>query len=326
MTTSVKSDWIKLEKFSFAYWSKPLPLEDDEFIMIPQKYAECDSDGIYKYKNKEWLRIIDYDSEFNCECHAAAIDKSRKMIYAYDKEAQLHEFDLVEKRLKRTNKLLERNCGPHPRIVYVNDEIHIIGGRRCNKHYIFHLNTRKTEEIYEFSEIATKAIADHEMVYVEAINSILMVGGESDGSNYLNTIYQFSLSERFWKRLSVKLPTNLAGFGLTLTKCGQFVLIIGGYGGGTKGNIFILDIKSMIIRKSKIQTPKGVGCCTAIAVNNNHKDRMLTFGYIRTNFNDNLSLDLMELISEFICDEWCHMIKWSEAEHWKIRVSDILNS
>ena len=83
------------------------------------------------------------------------------------------------------------------------------------------------------------------------------------------------------------------------------------------------------MKKSKISLDKlpsgGSGCCRAIMVDNNDRDRMVTFGFIRKYFGDDLSLDLMELISRFICNEWCHLIQWSTGKHWKIRMADILS-
>ena len=211
---AISADWIELEKFPFPYWSRPLILANDEFIIVPQKYSSCKGDGIYQYRDKTWNKIIDYPSDFGSSCHSASIDDDNKVIYVDDDCSQLHQFDLAEKKFKSSTKLFEENCSEHPRIVYVNDVLHIIGGKDSNIHYIYHPDTKKVEKVHEFSEMALQdGFADHDIIYMKSINSILMFGGETD-ENYLDTIHQYSLIDKVWKKLDAKIPLGLCSFGL----------------------------------------------------------------------------------------------------------------
>ena len=90
MASSHSNNWEQLERLHHKYWSRPLVIDCDEFLVVPQKYSVCNGDGVYKYKNEQWDKIIDYDSNFGSMCHSASIDNDKKMLYVYDHLSQLH--------------------------------------------------------------------------------------------------------------------------------------------------------------------------------------------------------------------------------------------
>ena len=66
--------WTKLSNFPYKYFAAPLPLNDNEFIVAPDKAADCQSNCLYKFNTKqnkwiEWIehpKIPNYRSDYPC--------------------------------------------------------------------------------------------------------------------------------------------------------------------------------------------------------------------------------------------------------------------
>ena len=136
-TTSITSEWEKLATFPFQYFPKPLSLNSSSFVVVPQRYSACKGDGIYTYHidRDEWEKIIPYQSKLETSSHSAALDINNNVVYIYGDENNLYRFDLSAKKQLPTIPV-RQPFGSHPRMEFINDSLHLIGGDGSNKHHI----------------------------------------------------------------------------------------------------------------------------------------------------------------------------------------------
>ena len=108
-------DWRKLNPPPNAIFSELLSLNDNEFIVVPQRpdlqnqtYKDCN--GIHKYNaiNNKWTKIFDYPQDFESLAHKAAIDIKNNIIYICNEE-KLFEINLITKNVKMIKNEMNLN-------------------------------------------------------------------------------------------------------------------------------------------------------------------------------------------------------------------------
>ena len=319
--------WEKLPSIPWPFPGRPLVLNNNEILLVPQKLGYSNSDGIYKYMidEKQWINIVPYAKEFWTKYHGVALnndDKDNSMIYICNAD-NLVIVDINSKKFKEVK--YNTTIGQHPRCIYAHNQLHVVGGSANFKHIVYDEKEGKFQEIHAFqaSDTGTDAATGfyrHGMVYCQVRDCIFMFGGSltNDG------LFQFSFSTRKWMKIQMELPNvDGSGFGFVVTKDGKYIIIVAG---SNKGDTFVIDLDDYSSKKCKIAAPVS-SWRYACLVSNHAMIELLTNGYIRQNYKQGyFMVELIKMITDFNSKEDLHCINFSEQGHWRIDASAILNN
>eukprot|EP01084_Bolivina_argentea_P300847 518858_1 len=332
----MSSDWKQLKPFPFKYFDKPLLLNDNEFIIVPQSYTGFRSDGIYKYNIdvNQWIKILRYPPDFTSSYHSICLDKENQLIYVCNVEDKILTFDLNAK--KQTQQELHLNVGSHPKCIYINNMVHSIGGSGNNKHYIYNPKTKEIKQKYEFHDF--KNISLHYLVHLKNKKTLLLFGGKRRSDVFRipsDFVYELCLSNNKWTKWHNKCPQKLSGFAAIPTYDDKKIIIFGGQNGKDYNldDIFIYNIETNKIKKSSIKCPVK-GLCHVVKTYGRTDGELLTFAFVnscwKTKQFENLIRNplpthLIKLIANWLYDEFVHLIGFGSGQHWRISLNDILS-
>ncbi len=87
-STEIESNkWIELTSFPFANVSQQFLINNNEFLAaVSIKNKNVNGDGVYKFNTikNEWIKIFDYDNDFECIVNSAAYDLEHKLLYVHN--------------------------------------------------------------------------------------------------------------------------------------------------------------------------------------------------------------------------------------------------
>eukprot|EP01084_Bolivina_argentea_P288615 495393_1 len=325
------SRWSELPPFKFQFFPKPIPINGHQFVLAPSYYMRS-IDGIYTFNTNtnEWIKLLDYPDHdnFRSDSHSTSFDKKNQIIYLCNR-SQLLRFNLKTKSVEIVSTNI--NFGSYPGLVYVNDHIHIIGGENTDQHLIFDEKKNNFNEIYSFNTV-TNLLFGHSILYMKSRNSILLFGSKSQLT--APAISEFSMVNKKWNEWKMEIPDSVYYSATVSTKDEQYIFILGGYlsGGGWSNDIFVFDVKRDAFFKSSIKCPLRTQY-RGVIMKNDYKDELLTFGFIHKLFIDGTMNDVQELpcyiiklISEWVSNDYIHLIEFNSGKHWKISVDHILSS
>ena len=320
--------WNGLPAVPWPYFAKPLAINDNEFLVAPQRLSNSKSKGIYKFTidQKEWTNIVPYPSNFISEFHTAALnndDPANPIIYICNTKT-LVIVNVANKTLKEINYKLA--VGAHPRAVYANKQLHLIGGAQSFKHLVFDETKQEFRKMHIFTPregfSGYRGFSRHSLIYCKSKNCIFMFGGSIQG----NTISEFSCSTKKWRVLETGLPTNaakhLTGCGLVITGDERYIIIVGGI---NSPKIYVFDVNDYSIKISKIKPANTVWnyCCL---IGNHGKNELVADGYIRENYKGGyFMMELVKIIAAYNFVEEIYFLEFGRQNHWKINVSAILS-
>jgi len=275
-----KSEWVSLPSFPFKYMSKPLMI-NHQITVIPSNCSKfIRSDGIYKYNEceHEWIKIINYATNFEVDSSAIAFNQEEQIIYVWFGEGPfLYQMSLRDHRQSKIPIRIESN--QHAQLLHVENQVHIITSSLnmngwTSKHIVYDEVLKQIRLIHVFSE--NKCLDSHKLVHIASKNMFLLIG-----RLHSDHIYKYSLNTKKWSKWNLKIPQQLTRFTLLTTRYNQFVLVLGGWNGcaSSMDDIFFFDLTRKTVRRSKIKCPIK-GEFRGIITDNVDRDGLLTFGFI----------------------------------------------
>ncbi len=332
--------WNELLNFPFSHFGPVTCLNDNEFIVLSQKYEQFNDngDGIYTFNiiKNEWNKIYNYDTNISYNCFwSSAYDNKNKILYGVscdlktvDNDSKIFLFHLNS---KISTCLLQENK-KYYEIIFVNEQLHQIGSIESGNHFCFNNKQKYFQKISTLKKTAN--LMNFGNIYLPQNKILFIMGGYVPSLTifqYCNTIWKYSTKTKHWCELKITLPVKLAGFGVVSTKNEQYIIILGGsisLGEGSD-NIFIYDIIKNKFMISKIKCPEKAEY-QAILFNNSLRDEILTYGYIKNCFKNpmfnNVQLlptYLVKMIGVYYCLEQIHLIG-RKNKHWSINIDCLL--
>ena len=318
-------------------------------------YAIDQEEGvlIYNYHTNKWSNYGNFisvdgvhnqwlpNSWFSDDTTLAAIDSGNNTIFFinYSKKIAILRMKMCTHEASMTMKWEINDAvkiGPGAESCVIGDKYHIIGGWKTNKHVLYTPTTDKFDTIHDFDKMKGDfQISYHHLVQFR--NKLLLFGGLDTSNKPLGTIYEYSFQNNAWNKLDIKCPPGLSSFGATTVLREQFVILFG----GEKENeiatdeIWIYCVQNQSFRKSKVKCPINGEWqqqhIRAYSYNDDKRDELTVFGYIRESFQ-NMTDDgrfpprsLIKIIYTYFLNEWIHLFFFGwDSLHWRIDVCDIL--
>ena len=290
--------------------------------------------GIFKYNNNKnkWKLYAQYPSHYDGMARKSVIDdKTNKIyiIYGY----HMLTFDIPTKQFEATYSVI--NDGE---LILMDDDIYLIG---YNQIFKWNITNKQFQNIDNFKfEQTEQHLTWYGKVWINTMKSLLIIGGY-----YTNTIDTASDNIYEYKpnmtlKTVCKLPNTLCCCNCIKTRDEQFVIILGGKTtfilGKFVDDIYVLNVKLMIITKSKIKCPEK-GEYHGVCVYDEEYENKLTFGFIRDcwkglEFGDVMypPFYLCKFIQQWFVKETLHLFAkkstLNQRNHFNIDLDNILSS
>eukprot|EP01084_Bolivina_argentea_P264262 447594_1 len=328
--------WISLKSTPFGHFPSVVAMDSKKFLTVALNNSSFKSDGIYTYiiSQNRWIKSINYDKDSWFSSIAAAFNEKTNELYIFEficNNLVIINFTTFTWTLINFPYL---SYCDGAKCIIINNELHLIGGKRNNKHLVWKHNAKQLEQIHVFNELKV-GFKSHELVYIESKQLLYMFGGESH-QHPLDTIYQYSIVKGEWSISKVKMPRKLHRFGLIYTKYWNVCVLFGGIKYDENGytfskDIFIFDVETQLFSQSIIQCPMPCMCEVILYDNYPYSEMLITCGYIRNLRNINncypfVPHDIISFIACMFILQYVHLIDVTDGYHWKINLDEILNN
>ena len=326
MSSPVKaSKWQKLPSFPFPYFSQPVFINKDEFIVCPSKHSSCLSDGIYLFntKQKNWRKMFNFPPLFRCFARSTAYhSKTSTLFVSLLCSDYLLKFDLNAQKL---TQFIYEPSENHAKLLMIEDELHAV---LKNEHCIFNVTQNQIKPLYTLVHGCDNPNFHH-LIYLKSQKCLLLFDKKK--------IHRFSILNKKWKPIrDLKLPQEIGKFGVVTTRDERYTILFGGgFYVDTQGyldSIYIYDIINHKFRKSKIKCPI-TGRFHATIGDDADSDKMVVFGFINNCYKEKDFTDLqvlpyylIELISKWYQQQQVYLLRRSDLDPslFTINVDDIL--
>ena len=340
---TAQSCWTELTKPPDAVFSDLLPLNDHEFIVVPQRHPRDhsykDSKSIHKYNaiSNEWTKVMDYPQNFKLMSHKSFIDTKNNMIYLCNDDSKLLQINLNTKKIKTLSN--KANMGTFPGIFIINDKIHIIDAYQ--RHLVFNESNDKFDLIHDYKD--DKMTVSNRPFYFTKTKSIINTFLRKKSKKSCPIIMEFKNNK--WNDWKIENNQYIAGSRILATSREDYLIFMNGVDLTSSNRhdlIFVYDVGKGKLIKSDIELPKDSGKrrISCGVTRNNDKENLVTFGFINKCFGGNeyqniqrLPFYLIKFIETWVCYETMHVIinrdsdfNPKERKHWIIDMDKIITS
>ena len=332
--------WIKCAPLKVRLFSGPILLNGNEFVLAPFTNSfNCKRLQKYNITENKWTDYLEYKAKSSTDFDMAINNKDKTLII-YDFKGQLTTFNT---KTDQTNMMIPdvpQKIGSDPRCVIIDNQLHIVHGYKNNKHYVLDIKSKQLQTTYEFTDFENgHGLYEHSLIHLKRKQKLLLLGGvPSNSTEYNKTIWEYSIVDKIWKKLAIKVCEPARYFGCVVTDDERYMIILGGRVQGymTSDRIYILDLNLMVFRKCHVELPVTTICGAVVVADDKYKNECVVCGFLRNiiGVDDDSyfpSDDIVGLIMKWCLNEWIHVIGPSsrfeecESNHWKIKVSDILS-
>ena len=311
MTTAAPAtEFIKLQQPPEGPYGRLLPLNNHEFVVVPQTngltISYKNGDGIYKYNaiNKDWQKIMDYPKDFKSFEHFSTIDIANKIIYVYNANGELFKIDLNTKSI---HLLATYYLDSFPGIIFANNTIHVIAGATTDQHLIYDTTDGTFEPIKDFDDdklsIATSAL------YFKKNKSIITTIHDPQNDEKPVSIMEFKDNQ--WNIWKIPNCEYLYQSKIVGTTKGDYVIFMAGLDIATwepYKYISVYDVRRDRVIISDIEAPSYSAAALSTIVSNDEYDNLLTFGFMNESYQEKqiMPIYIIELIEKWVCVETWH--------------------
>ena len=334
-----KAAWNKLPNLPKADFGDVTNLNHAELVLVTLNKAYK-----YNYIKNEWKLWIEHNRALKYE--KIAYNKSNHKLYCSGTGGygRMMIIDTKTENIEQFSPTFDVYDNQYPNLVNVGQDIHVIGGSQCSKHFIWNDESKELDEIFDFSTIeneAIKGVGDEDGNIVMETHSISLSGSDEDflsGScliyvssqdlllifgGPLKNIHQFSLATNTWTVWNDKLDCSFSYGIAVLTNDERYVIIVGSFG---SDEIYVLDLRQELLKKSAIRCPESGSHLAAISSNIQMDDLMVN-GYIRF-IHDEVPPEIVGLILKYYTVEMLHWMAYKKSTiprgHYMIPVNDII--
>ena len=249
-----------------------------------------------------------------------AIDSQNKVYLGADNEYGSYvatlQINLSSLQTWNINVVDHRSYGS--KAVWIDDELHFIGGYSQGKHLRYNKITQRLDKLHEIDFGFAQLI--------KMKHKLVAIGGYR--RDYLNGIHEYDMNKNIWIKCKETFPRSMIIDGSAIVLNEQYIILFGGYDTTNINNIWIYCVADKIFKESKIKCPGKRGG-KVFKLRHPERDELAIYGYIRQCKNVSLpSRDIVNMINEFYMNEWIHLIetKGKPPRHWRINVFDIINN
>ena len=318
--------WTQLLSAPFSRFSEILPLNDNEFLVVPYKCNQSIfGDGVHTYNTKEdeWSAIIPFGKDFESTFHSAALDASKQLIFVCDCK-KLYRFNLKTKSMKILAD--DFKIGNRPKMVLLDNAIHLIGDN--DKHFVMDRDCKCLSKVHEFGIDHRQFFGN--LIFLKTERKLILFNGDR------TEMHQFETWNNKWSKKKIEIVENyhckkrksLQDSAIVCSANEEYIFCFGGCSLDFywTDSIFVYDVKRNRLTQSPIRLPFK-SFCRAQMIKNERRDYLMVTGFINECFQtaeyQNVQLlpfYLIQFIARWISNEYIHLMDYFDGEHWKIHI------
>lgn len=320
--------------------ARPVVLNDEEMLILPYtSFSPC----VYKYNHaddswSEWTRFPEDVESIN---HSAAVGAQH--LFLFGKSGKVIQIDLETHTFSESPGSFHN--GAHSALLHTDGELHIFGGWQDCSHWLWDEAEGSCTAKYSFQgralphHLFQSQLAWH-CVHQMSNDKVLIV------LHHAPKIFSYCMRSNECRVLGVTMPFTADFPCSVLTKDERFLILFGTRTafGAEFISIHILDLKSMVLKRSRVRCPRECKL-HAVLAHSKQKDERLVFGFIRQawllpGFEElqRLPRYMMSLIALWFSRETVHLFGdglesiapgspvMQCRPHWSINVDAILKS
>eukprot|EP01084_Bolivina_argentea_P024282 45266_1 len=343
-----KSDWIKLKSAPRKWLSKPVMINDSEFIVATEKMTAENNplnEGIFCYNTytNQWSMYFKYpnDIKLYVEYPTICIDEKNNLLYLHSDKSTLLIINTITKSYK-----IKYNfgfAGSYAPCVIINNKFHLIGGDRNSHHLIWNDADNKPKDfqiIHTFKDYSA-GCENPGFIHVKSENMFLLFGGYDKHRPYGlhrepykiwyykyhcdNVNIENDEMTQGWKQYkNMWMPYNIRLFGFAVSIDYKYIILTGGIKLEKRCHqdiIYVIDVKKGIMRRSNVCCPMR-SAWHSVIMPQNGMDKLLVNGYLREICElivIYIPNAIFDLIVGWYSSECVHILK--DDGHWKINVN-----
>ena len=304
--------WVNEHEIAVAQ-SDAAEEEDDEY-----EYGIW----IYNILTNEWRIHIKYPEE---ECITDAeicYDPITKILWLYsDGETadvgQIFKFDMESKQFEKIIESEEVGFGIWPKLILIDNKLHIIGGSRNKYHLIWDNDQKKLETIYSFP-VLTEGFYGHNIVYAENKRFIYLFGGFDGENSYIDEIWKCEIDKNYqWTKLKDELDEFYRKAAI-LTGDEKYVVLFERWG------VRLIDTDQDTSHKKDVDVPINTSCGL---LGRNDKDGIIVHGYLRqfvTKYKMIIPIELYGIIDAYHCSNMVYLANEETQYFCKIPLESVM--
>eukprot|EP01083_Nonionella_stella_P123008 370430_1 len=338
------SGWIKLNSLPWCIGSdvqrelqtsQMVMVNANEFIIAPHWTRDCNAHelqrvGLFKYviSDDKWSLFMPYSNVYNPQWNRICFDADTNLMYSSGNRSSLTTIDLNRRRYVKHANIPDLGSGAF--LIIVHCVLHLIGGSKSNKHYIWNTNTCTVEQVWEFKSWGV-GCTGFSVIHIKSQNKLFLFGGYLFGSgSRKNEIWSHDLDTKTWTKLQETIPCAMNSFDIVVTTDERHAILFGGFTGTSLSDIVVIDLHTMACLKSVVQMPKEdrlTSLYHAIRWDDRSNDEILIHGFIRFICCKvvNIPMDVMQLIAAWYSIEYVFLIS-TKGHLWKMPLNLVTDS
>ena len=321
--------WLRCKDSPFAIHVQPILINTEDVLLFPVKDTEANYIACYNLLQEKFSKWIDLNSttinynQFRPGYHGLALDDINQKIFSH-LYSSLFEICLKTKSMDVTSTNYECVFGTAH---VIDGEYHLIGGGKQNAHVIWNELDIKYDKIHTFNDWLSESFFFNS-VFLKSMNRILLFGGTNGTLKAYDHIYSYSIAEKKWVKLTLKLPHLVYHSGCVVTMDERYIIFLGGVSKRDDtlrlhNGILVLNTKNMEFRRSSINCPECREYQAVVIKPNNEGDELIIDGFVRRC----VDMDVPKEILCFILKMYGTEIVYIFDQHkcvWKTSISHIL--
>ena len=335
------TDWHPLQPAPKKWFSKPIRINDNAFIVAAEKMTAVgndEDDGVFVYNvlTDQWSLFFRYpdDAELFIEYPTMCWDKAKDALFIHSDGNTLLIID-VRTKAYWVKHPLGFLAGSYANCITLGNTFHLIGGYLSNQHVQWR-DVRGNHEDFEMLQslegFGYSGCEGAGFVHSTSRNLLLLFGGYDKHRDYsvdtepcqvLCCRCDGDVAGEWTPYKDLRMPNNLRQFGFAQTCDERFVLMVGGRcleNEQYEDAVYVMDVDRGVLEKSALRTPKA-SVFHCIAMPRPPNDELLISGYLA---ESGLPKDIHDMIASWYSCESLHVLK--DEDHWKVNLNHLIHN
>ena len=324
MSSQSDGTLIDLEEISCYRMSNLVWINQNEIAVAGSKYTEDNDDGIWIYNilKNEWRMHIKYPVTLCINYPEIYYDPKTKILWLYSdgiysEDGQIFEFDMESKQFEKIIESEEIGCGIRPKLLLIDNKLHIIGGSRNKHHLIWDNDKKRIEKNYTF-HVLTEGFYGHNVVYAQNKRLIYSFGGFDGEASNVHGIWKCEIDKNYkWTKLKDELDDFYRKPAI-LTRDEKYIVLFEGNAVG------LIDIDQDTLHEKDVgfDIYMSFGLLTT-----NEKDEVAVYGYLRefvTKYKMVIPIELIGIIDTYYRSNMVYLANRGAQSFCKIPLESVM--
>ena len=325
---SSKTPWVSLADLPHNANATNLIYIGNNEIATADATTETANSGsgilVYNTISNQWRVDVKFPKDFISQNHSICYNPSTKILWLFGDHHKMVNVNMETKEFKII-KPDARYVGYYPRLLIINDKLHVICGSDNKHHLVWNENKNEFDkELFTFPAFI-EGVYGHGVVYAKKKNVLYFFGGYDygkDDGDY--AIWKCEIDKGYkWIELKVKLNEWFYSKGYVLTKDEKYIVIF-----QSLDRICLFDVDKEVFINNKVESRRVEEAKVMHAVlSSNGDEEMIVNGYARgivKEFDIMIPNELIVLILKYYMTEMVYAIH-SDKGFYKIALSDVLS-